>query len=113
MTTGLISPDKIEEYKAKILEDLTKHPVLVYLNGDKRFPQCSHSAHVIEILDMIETPYEVIDCLEDPITSIAIQEFSKWPNVPQLYIKQEFIGGFDIIKDLFFSGELQNMLLDL
>ena len=84
--------------------------VVLFMKGDRRFPQCGFSAQVIQILDQIGPEYTTVDVLSDPEIRHGIKEFSTWPTIPQLYVAGEFVGGCDIIQDLFRSGELQQKL---
>ncbi len=93
-----------------IKEDIVKHPILLYMKGSKLMPQCGFSNRVIEILNTLGIDYETRDVLEDPNLRAAIKEYSDWPTLPQLYVRGEFVGGCDIVTELFQSGELKNMV---
>jgi Grx4 family monothiol glutaredoxin len=82
------------------------HKVVLFMKGNRRFPQCGFSATVAGILDRLLPGYETFNVLEDPALREGIKEYSQWPTIPQLYIDGEFIGGCDIVKALFASGEL-------
>lgn len=110
MEQKLISQEEILAKKAQIEDDIKNFNILLYIKGDRRFPQCSYSAQVVEILSAIGVKFEVRDCLEDLVLRQAIKEYSNWPTLPQLYINQEFIGGCDTVQELFTSGELQRLL---
>ena len=84
--------------------------VVLFMKGERRFPQCGFSAQVIQILEQIGPEYTTVDVLSDPEIRQGIKEFSTWPTIPQLYVAGEFVGGCDIIQDLFRSGELQQKL---
>ncbi len=84
--------------------------VVLFMKGERRFPQCGFSAQVIQILEQIGPEYTTVDVLSDPEIRQGIKEFSAWPTIPQLYVAGEFVGGCDIIQDLFQSGELQKKL---
>lgn len=103
----------IDEYKKKIAEDIQSNPVMLYMKGSKLMPQCGFSAKVVQILQRLEVPFETKDVLQDPHLRQAIKEFSDWPTLPQLYVQGEFIGGCDIVSELYESGELQKLFADL
>ncbi len=84
--------------------------VVLFMKGERRFPQCGFSAQVIQILEQIGPEYTTVDVLSDPEIRQGIKEFSAWPTIPQLYVAGEFVGGCDIIQDLFRSGDLQQKL---
>lgn len=84
--------------------------VVLFMKGNRRFPQCGFSATVVGILDQLTPSYETVNILQDPEIREGMKEFSSWPTFPQLYVKGEFVGGCDIVKDLFASGELQKLL---
>src|SRR5208283_5389797 len=86
------------------------HPTLLFMKGNRQFPQCGFSATVVGILDKVTSGYETVNVLEDASVREGMKEFSSWPTFPQLYVKGEFVGGCDIVKDLFASGELQKLI---
>ncbi|MXV44268.1 Grx4 family monothiol glutaredoxin [Saccharibacter sp. 17.LH.SD] len=88
------------------------HPVMLFMKGDKLFPQCGFSARVVQILTHLDTPFETANVLESPELRQGIKDFSQWPTVPQLYVKGEFIGGCDIVTDMYQSGELETLLVE-
>lgn len=93
----------------KIQETVSNNDVVVYMKGSKDFPQCGFSATVSHILNTMNVEFLDIDVLRDPEVRQGIKDFSDWPTVPQLYVKGEFIGGCDIIKEMAQSGELQEI----
>ena len=93
----------------QIRSDLAENDVVLYMKGTSVFPQCGFSAVVVNVLNTLGVPFKGVNVLEDDEIRQAIKEFSNWPTIPQLYIKGEFIGGCDIIKDMFSSGELQDV----
>ncbi len=101
----------IEEMKAKIQADISANKVVLYMKGDKSFPQCGFSSQVVQILNHLGVDYVTRNVLEDEVLRQAIKEFSEWPTIPQLYINGEFIGGCDIATELFHSGELQKLIV--
>jgi monothiol glutaredoxin len=93
------------------LDDLVKnHRVVLFMKGNKHFPQCGFSAQVIGVLKEIGVGFEAVNVLADPALRDGIKEYSSWPTIPQLYVDGEFIGGCDIVKELYASGELQQKL---
>ena len=84
--------------------------VVLFLKGSALFPQCGFSSRAIAILDHLEVPYETVDVLQDQEIRQGIKEYSDWPTIPQLYVKGEFVGGSDIMMEMFESGELQQLL---
>ncbi len=98
----------IEEIK----ETITTEPVVLFMKGSKDFPQCGFSATVSHILTTLGVNFKDVDVLKDQELRQAIKEFSDWPTIPQLYIKGQFIGGCDIIKEMHQAGELNQLLKD-
>ena len=91
-----------------IIEDNNKkNDVILYMKGDPTFPQCGFSSTVVQILKHIGVEFESIDVLQDEKIREGIKAFSNWPTIPQLYVKGEFVGGCDIIKEMFETGELK------
>ena len=94
-----------------IKQQVTTHPVVLYMKGTSEFPQCGFSANAVKILNVcgVDKPF-VVDVLANPEIRQGIKEYSNWPTIPQLYINGEFIGGSDIITEMYQSGELQKLL---
>ncbi len=82
--------------------------VMLFMKGTKQFPQCGFSGQVVQILDYLGVDYTTMNVLEDDGVRSGIKEYSNWPTIPQLYVKGEFIGGCDIIREMFQAGELQS-----
>jgi monothiol glutaredoxin len=99
-----------EQARAQIQQLVTANPVVLFMKGNRRAPQCGFSAQVVQILDGIVPEYETVDVLSDPALRDGIKEFSSWPTIPQLYIRGEFVGGCDIVREMHASGELQKKL---
>ena len=99
------------DIQAQIKEIVTSHPVVLFMKGTAKFPQCGFSGRAIQILQAcgVTDPYTV-NVLEDEGIRQGIKDFSNWPTIPQLYIKGEFIGGSDIMRAMYESGELQTLL---
>ena len=96
----------------RIRVDITTNDVVLYMKGTPVFPQCGFSAQAAQILSMLGVTYKGVDILVDPSLRQGIKDFSNWPTVPQLYVKGEFIGGCDIMREMLQSGELQKTLAD-
>ncbi|MEO0867586.1 MAG: Grx4 family monothiol glutaredoxin [Cyanobacteria bacterium J06642_11] len=98
------------EVKEKIDGLVTSNKILVFMKGTKLMPQCGFSNNVAQILNSLGAPYEAIDVLADFDVRQGIKEYSNWPTIPQVYINGEFIGGSDIMIELYQSGKLQEMV---
>jgi len=96
----------------RIEQEITEHPVMLYMKGNPRFPQCGFSARVVQILTHLGVQFGSANVLEDPALREGIKQFSNWPTVPQLYVKGEFVGGCDIVTEMFQSGELETLLAE-
>ena len=93
----------------RIKQDVTSSPVVLFMKGTPVFPQCGFSAAVVQILSHLGVKFKGIDVLTDPEIRQGIKEFSSWPTIPQLYVKGEFIGGCDIVREMFETGELKQL----
>ncbi|MDR3221001.1 MAG: Grx4 family monothiol glutaredoxin [Candidatus Accumulibacter sp.] len=97
-----------------IREQVTAHPVVLYMKGTPRMPMCGFSATAVELLQACNLPlFFSVDVLDEPEIRAGIKIFSDWPTIPQLYVRGEFIGGCDIMREMYESGELQQLLLGL
>jgi monothiol glutaredoxin len=94
----------------RIQSDITENPVMLFMKGTAMFPQCGFSARVVQILNHMGVPFKTANVLEDDGLRDGIKQFSNWPTIPQLYVKGEFVGGCDIITEMFQSGELETLL---
>ena len=94
----------------RIKQDISQNDVVLYMKGTPVFPQCGFSAAVVHVLTHIGVKFKGINILEDAELRQGIKEFTNWPTIPQLYVKGEFIGGCDITKEMFQSGELKQLL---
>jgi len=99
-----------EALRARIQDTLAKNEVVLFMKGNKSFPQCGFSSAVVQILKGLEVPFETVNVLADPALREGIKVFSEWPTIPQLYVRGEFVGGSDIVREMFASGELQKLL---
>ncbi len=94
----------------RIRSEIGNNDAVLYMKGTAAFPQCGFSAAVVQILEHLGVQFKDINVLEEPELREGIKEFTDWPTIPQLYIKGEFIGGCDIVREMFQSGELQGLL---
>lgn len=98
------------ELKEKIDNLLQQNKILVFMKGNKLMPQCGFSNNVVQILNTLGVPFETIDVLADYEIRQGIKEYSEWPTIPQVYIDGQFIGGSDILIELYQKGELQELV---
>jgi monothiol glutaredoxin len=104
MTTDTTVADRIKQ-------DIADNPVVLFMKGTPVFPQCGFSARVVQILTQLGVKFKGIDVLADPEIRQGIKEFSNWPTIPQLYVKGEFVGGCDIVSEMYDNGELEQVLV--
>jgi monothiol glutaredoxin len=96
----------MSDVQARIAEDVKTNDVLLYMKGTPAFPQCGFSAVTVQILSHIGAKFKAVNVLEDADVREGIKTFSNWPTIPQLYVKGEFVGGADIVKEMFEQEEL-------
>ena len=94
----------------RIRQQIDEAPVVLFMKGTPVFPQCGFSAAVVQVLNHLGVRFKGIDILADPELRQGIKTFSNWPTIPQLYVKGEFVGGCDIVREMFESGELTELL---
>jgi len=94
----------------RIQGDIDQNPVFLYMKGTPLFPQCGFSARLVQILTHMGVPFQSANVLEDMELREGIKQFAQWPTIPQLYVKGEFVGGCDIVTEMFQSGELETLL---
>ena len=94
----------------RIRQQVTENPVVLFMKGTPVFPQCGFSAAVVQVLNHLGVTFKGVDVLSDPGLRQGIKEFANWPTIPQLYVKGEFVGGCDIIREMFETGELKDLL---
>ena len=99
------------DISSKIKDNNSKDPVVLYMKGNPTFPQCGFSSTVVQILKHIGVNFESYDVLQDENLREGIKSFSNWPTIPQLYVNNEFVGGCDIIREMFESGELKEYFI--
>jgi monothiol glutaredoxin len=98
------------EAQEKIRSQLQENDVMLYMKGSAMFPQCGFSGKAVEILKACGATFDTVDVLSNPDIREGIKQYSNWPTIPQLYIKGEFIGGSDIMMEMYQSGELQEKI---
>jgi monothiol glutaredoxin len=98
------------ETKEKIDNLIQQNKIMVFMKGNKLMPQCGFSNNVVQILNTLAVPFETVDVLSDPEIRQGIKEYSNWPTIPQVYIDGEFVGGSDILIELYQKGELQQLV---
>ena len=99
-----------ETVKTKIQTIIDQNDVVLFMKGNSKMPQCGFSSRVAGILNYLEVNFKDVNVLEDDEIRQGIKDFSDWPTIPQLYIKKEFVGGCDIVKEMYESGELKKFL---
>ena len=92
--------------------EVKSNDVVLFMKGTPQFPMCGFSGQVVQILNFLGVPYKGVNVLEDETIRQGIKEYSNWPTIPQLYVKGEFVGGCDIIREMFQAGELQTFLVE-
>lgn len=98
------------EIYERIKSDIDTYDVILFMKGTKQMPMCGFSAAVLQILQGLDVDFKVVNVLDDDEIRQGIKEFSDWPTIPQLYIKQQFIGGCDIVREMHENGELEDLL---
>jgi len=96
----------------QITETISGNDIVLFMKGTKKIPQCGFSATVVQILERCGVNFRDVNVLADPALREGIKQYSNWPTIPQLYVKGEFIGGCDIAREMYESGELQALLKD-
>jgi monothiol glutaredoxin len=100
----------MSEVKERIDALVKANDVVLFMKGSALFPQCGFSSRAVAILDHLGAPFETVDVLQDQEIRLGIKEYSDWPTIPQLYVKGEFVGGSDIMMEMFENGELQQLI---
>ena len=100
----------MSEAQSRVADIVKQNDIVLFMKGTALFPQCGFSSRAIAILDRLGAKYETVDVLQDPEIRNGIKEFSDWPTIPQLYVKGEFVGGSDIMMEMYEAGELQQLL---
>jgi monothiol glutaredoxin len=94
----------------RIRREIHEHPILIYMKGSATFPQCGFSAATVRIFESLGVPFETRDVLSEPGLREGIKRFSDWPTIPQVYVGGEFVGGCDIVRELYERGELHDIV---
>ena len=94
----------------QIKSAITGNRIMIFMKGNRNFPQCGFSAATVQIFEQLGAPYETMDVLSDPEVRDQVKAFSNWPTIPQVYIDGKFVGGCDIVRELYETGELQTMI---
>ena len=96
--------------KERIEQIVRGDDIVLFMKGTELFPQCGFSSRAVAILEHLQVPFKTVDVLQDPEIRQGVKEFSDWPTIPQLYVKGEFVGGSDIMMEMFESGELHQLV---
>ena len=96
----------------QIQQIVSEHPVVLFMKGDAQFPQCGFSGLAVHLLKECGVDFHAVNVLEDEVIRQGIKVFSNWPTIPQLYVKGEFIGGSDILKEMYETGDLKKLFND-
>lgn len=94
----------------RIRQIITDNEIALFMKGTPQAPACGFSAGVVKVLDALEVPYASVNVMVDPFMREGIKEFSHWPTIPQLYVRGEFVGGCDIVREMYASGELADLI---
>ena len=100
----------MSDAQSRIADIVKSNNIVLFMKGTALFPQCGFSARAVSILDHLGAGYETVDVLQDPEIRQGIKQYSDWPTIPQLYVNGEFVGGSDIMMEMFESGELQQLV---
>ncbi len=109
MTDATAAADPVRDFIAQAVE---QNPVVLFMKGTPDSPRCGFSSVVVQILDHMSVDFVGVDVLQDEGLRQGIKDFSDWPTIPQLYVKGEFVGGCDILREMFQSGELQTFMAE-
>lgn len=104
--------EMFKEVFAQIQSDIDENDVVLFMKGTPMFPQCGFSSAVVQVLTQLGVKFKGVNVLENDQIRNGIKEFSSWPTIPQLYIKGEFVGGCDIVREMAAAGELQTLMQD-
>jgi monothiol glutaredoxin len=96
--------------RERIGEIVRENDIVLFMKGTELFPQCGFSSRAVAILEHLQVPFKTVDVLQDPDIRQGVKEFSDWPTIPQLYVRGEFVGGSDIMMEMFENGELQQLV---
>lgn len=96
----------------QIQNQISTHDVVLYMKGNEKFAVCGFSGTVVQVLNNLNVPFLAVDVMQDQEIREGIKQFTNWPTIPQLYVKGEFIGGCDIVREMYQTGELQELLTE-
>lgn len=96
--------------ETRIADEVKANPIVMFVKGSPQFPMCGFSKGVMDVFRHLGVPFKTIDVLEDPEVREGIKKYTNWPTIPQVFVNGEFIGGFDIVRDLYERGELEPMV---
>ncbi len=96
----------------RIQKDIDENDIVLFMKGNAAFPQCGFSSLVVQVLSQLGVTFKDVNVLEDNDIRQGIKDFTQWPTIPQLYVKGEFVGGCDIIREMYETGELQQLMQD-
>lgn len=105
--------ENMEEILKRIDKEVKENKIIVYMKGTKAEPQCGFSAAVVDVFNMLGVPFETRNVLEDMELREGVKKYSNWPTIPQVFVNGKFIGGCDITRELFQSGELQKLVKEV
>ena len=94
----------------QIAKDIAENKIMIYMKGTPQMPQCGFSKAVVDVFEVLEVPFAAKDVLSDPALRDGIKSFTQWPTIPQVFIDGKFIGGCDIIREMYFKGELEPLV---
>lgn len=100
----------MSDVNQRIQSEIDDNPVVLFMKGTPVFPQCGFSAMTVQVLQHLGVPFKGVNVLEDMEIREGVKSFSNWPTIPQLYVRGEFVGGCDIVREMYESGELQDMV---
>ena len=100
----------MRDAQKQIAKDIEDNDIILFMKGTPNMPQCGFSARVCSILESLSVPFVARDVLADPAIRQGIKDYSDWPTIPQLYVRGEFVGGCDIVKEMYENGELKDLL---
>lgn len=95
---------------AEIRGLISQHPILIFMKGNRSSPLCGFSATAVRIFDVLGVSYETVDVLSDPAMREAVKSFSSWPTIPQVYVRGQFLGGSDTLREMYERGELETLV---
>jgi monothiol glutaredoxin len=101
-----------DDVRSEIENEIRNNKIMIYMKGNPTFPQCGFSAATMEIFHELGKPFHTVDVLSEPAKRDAIKRYSNWPTIPQVYISGKFVGGCDIVREMFTTGELQKLVDD-